>query len=529
MTELFSAEQVEEISLMLLKWAYRKTGSRTEAEELAQEVWLQLYEAAHREEPIRQPQHLLWKIAHHVWCRRLRKAAYFRCLPADELPLASQEPDVAHQTAEEAEKAYFLQKMRKRLMELNHLQREMMIRFYLENQSQQEIAHALSVSVSTVKWHLFDTRRKLKEDLSDMTNGDFVYRPGKLQLAICGECDNYETLAALGSSMSKQNICILCYREAKTAEELSKTLGLPMAYVEDDLDFMIRHELMKKEGNAFRTDFLIESQEDRQAYCSIYFKMKTELSDVMVKGLLDAEEKIRSIGFLGSDQPMEKLLWLFIYQLSSRIRGIHEEEDFPLHPDGGRYYLLGYDTRPCEHKAVNMDGWMINGPMYMDGFTWFGLQCFGHGVPEKLFGEHAWERKKKTLATVLNEEKTLPMLGDEQRDDVAELVEKGFLRMEGEKLVPAFCVFTKEQYSKLLETVFQPIEKQIEESLHRLDQQLEALCRKNVPSIAFKQAYRMARYELSVMTTFFACEDGYLYVPGDVEDGEMLTLMYERP
>lgn len=529
MTELFGTQQMEKISLMLLGWAYRKTGSRSEAEELAQEVWLQVYEAAHKAEPIRQPEHFLWKIAHHVWCRRLRKATYFCCVPVEELPLVSQEPDAAHQTAEEAEKVYFLQKMRKSVMELSRLQREMMIRFYLEHQSQQEIAEQLGVSVSTVKWHLFDTRRKLKEDLNNMTSSEFVYRPGKLNMAICGEADSFETISAVGTSMSKQNLCLLCYHEAKTAQELVKTLGLPMAYVEDDLEWLVKNELMKQQGNTFRTAFLIENEEDRQKYLAVYQNMKAEISDAMVNGLLEAEEKIRSIGFQGHDQPMEKLLWLLIYQLSSRIRGIDEEEDFPVRPDGGRYYALGYDVRLCENKLVDTEGWMINGPMNMDRFTWFGLHTFGHAEPEKLFGVPSWNRRKQTLMKMLNEEKALSQLDDEQREAAAELVEKGFLRMEGEKLAPAFCVFTREQFRTLVDMVFRPIEERIEERLKKLDQQLYEICQKNVPEGVAKLAYRMARYELSSITTLFAFRDGKLYVPKDVQDGAFLTLMYERP
>ena len=67
------AAWVEEYSLPLLKWALNKTGSRAEAEDLTQEVWLQFFSAVKKEDksgrPIQQPEHLLWKIARHVWCK----------------------------------------------------------------------------------------------------------------------------------------------------------------------------------------------------------------------------------------------------------------------------------------------------------------------------------------------------------------------------------------------------------------------------------------------------------------------------
>ena len=43
MTEPFTEKQIETYSLALLKWAYGKTGSHSAAEDLVQEVWMQLY------------------------------------------------------------------------------------------------------------------------------------------------------------------------------------------------------------------------------------------------------------------------------------------------------------------------------------------------------------------------------------------------------------------------------------------------------------------------------------------------------
>lgn len=48
MTELFR-RMVEEESAALLRWAYAKTGQAHQAEELAQEVWLQFFSTVKKE------------------------------------------------------------------------------------------------------------------------------------------------------------------------------------------------------------------------------------------------------------------------------------------------------------------------------------------------------------------------------------------------------------------------------------------------------------------------------------------------
>ena len=67
MTEPFTEKQIETYSLALLKWAYGKTGSHAAAEDLAQEVWVQLYHSVRNGAAAQQPERYLWKVAHHVW------------------------------------------------------------------------------------------------------------------------------------------------------------------------------------------------------------------------------------------------------------------------------------------------------------------------------------------------------------------------------------------------------------------------------------------------------------------------------
>ena len=245
MTEPFTEKQIETYSLALLKWAYGKTGSHSAAEDLAQEVWMQLYHSMQNGPVVQQPERYLWKVAHHVWCRHLRNTVYCcRTEPIDDLPIAAEDADHAQQHADAAENTYFLQKLRRKLMELNRLQREIMIRFYIEGHSQKRIAQELGVAVSAVKWHLFDTRQKLKEDL--MENNEFVYRPRKMLLSIMGRVESFDTINGIQFSLSRQNICLACYRKAQSIESISRMLGIPHEYVENDVQWLVDKELLEK-------------------------------------------------------------------------------------------------------------------------------------------------------------------------------------------------------------------------------------------------------------------------------------------
>ncbi len=534
--ELFTEQQLEAYSLALLRWAYGKTGSRTAAEDLSQEVWMQLYQSMHSGTPIHQPERYLWKIARYVWCRHLRSTVYCGTFePLEDHPLAAEENDPAQQHAEEAEKAYFLQKMRKKLMELNRYQREIMIRYYIEGQPQKDIAQELGLSVSTVKWHLFDTRQRLKEEL--MENNEFVYTPRKLHLAISGSTPDFGDVNVVNASLSKQNICIASYRKPKTVEELSRMLGIPREYVENDLQWMVEKEMMEKCENGYRPTFLITNSAEKQEKYAVYLKMKETLSDMIVQGLLAAQDKIRAICFQGSSQPMNKLLWLLIYQLAYSLidGGTSETVQHPLHSDGGCYHLLGFAEGDEKTKTLDTCGWRMNGSMYnSEGYVWYGMEHFSNAEPVKLFsfptGE--WKRLQATLLAILKGRNALSDLDAQQKEDLAALIAKGFVKLNGGQIVPCFCTFTKKEYEKLKTHVFWPIARKLAKTVQQLHTEMENLCRRQLPAhlqheLSF--ATHLAKYDLGWLTTFFAYQDGQLHIPQSEQEGAMLTLAYIRP
>lgn len=534
MTELFTEQQLETYSLALLRWAYGKTGSRTAAEDLAQEVWMQLYQSVRSGTAIQQPERYLWKIARYVWCRHLRSTVYCAAFePLEDHSLAAEDADPAQQHAEEAEKAYFVQKMRKKLMELNRYQREIMIRYYIEGQPQKTIAQDLGIAVSTVKWHLFDTRQRLKEEL--MENNEFVYRPRKMFLSISGRLTSFDTNNGIQSSLSRQNICLACYRKAQGVADLSSLLGIPQEYVENDVQWLVEHELLEADGQLYRTAFLIENRQAAQEKYGIYLKCKPQLSDMIVKELLAAEDKIRAICFHGSDQPMNKLLWLLIYLLGDEIFHVDPKAEPPIRGDGGKYHMLGFDTDEPERVTLDMQGWKKNGVMRDgEGFCWMGMEHFDFADPVHLFvrGNAGQERMKVMLRKILNGETDLTAFSEEEKFEVSALIEKGYLKHKDDRLVPAFCVFTQKEYQKLKKHVFWPIARKLAHAIKLRDDALEAMCSRNVPrhlAHLLPFAVQMARYDLAYLTTFFAYQDGHLHIPQSEQEGAMLTLAYIRP
>lgn len=550
--EDISERIAQEYALPLLNWAYRKLGDRSRAEDLSQEVLLQVFAAVKKAcaegTPVENEERFVWKIAHYVWCHYLRQKTHTDKFVLMEAPEAEDMSDFAREFADTQEREELTRALRQHIVRLDFLQREIMISFYIDRIPQQEIAERLGIAVSTVKWHLFDTRKKLRKELETMMEKgkeqDFVYRPKKLHLGISGQAVAQPDTEKLEESLTRQNICVACYREPKNLDELSGMLGVPKAYLEFDLKWLIEKEFIAEQAGRYVTTFLISTDEERFGYFEIYYKHRRELSDVVVNGLVKAEEKIRAIGFHGCDAPMEKLLWLLIYRFCNYFDWAMAKasRQAPIRPDGGRYFPLGFLRE--EEKRRTFDSvilpsrfvedvcsWNQNGSMNNDNFHWFGLYDFGGSEIESMMDGFTpeWEHLHSILCTILHSDFDASWIQDDKRYMLAQLLEKGFVTLHGSKAVPDFAVFTASQYESLTKEVFEPIAQELRESYEKLREELEKYFAGRVP--AQLQKYRElpvdhALNDFAWLTTLLAFEDGRLLVPESRKEREFLTMMY---
>lgn len=530
MTELFR-RMVEEDSAALLRWAYAKTGHVHRAEELTQEVWLQFFSAANREaklgRAITQPEHLLWRVARYVWLKSLRQMTSHQAVPLEE---SHPDPaDFAADLAEQEEQARLRSWVHQRVVSLSRVQREVFIRYYVEQHPQREIVRRLGISEATVRWHLFDGRRKIREGASNMEHTEFVYRPRTLEMGINGQDTPNCAVNVLRQNLLMQNICCACYAQGRTVTELAGMLGVASPYIEHDLEWLTEQELITESHGRYFTSFMISTTAHEAAIFGVFKRRKPTLCDAITSHLRNNEGVLREIGFIGSDRPMDKLLWLLIYLFTRRLPMPAETPEPPIRPDGGKYWPLGFDR--TQDNFPERNGFAYNGSMTNEGFFWFGLHDFGHSEIEPTMD--GWTPEYKALRTTL--EKLIfadfdpACITGAEQFLLAQLIEKGFVIKEGECLRPNFVIMTKAQYDRLYREVFAPLAEVLQPELLRLAEDLHTLALADLPphlQHLAPLAEAMAQHDVGWSTEFLSFQDGTLYHPTDKRDGEFLTLAY---
>lgn len=521
----------EEWAARVLRWARGKTRTAQEAEDLAQTVLLEWLRAVRAQEEravcVAEPEHLLWRIARFVWCKSLRAGTYYRCEPLSEKLSAGETPEESAERQDEQRRQTAF--VRRQIMRLSRIQRETLVWYYLENRTTADIAQRLRVSENTVRWHLSDSRKKIREADGKMTSTEFVYCPKKLHVAINGEAYDDRLTREVLDNLLHQNILLRCYAQGQTAQELCDELGVARPYIEDAVNVLLRDELLTADGGRVRTNFIITSGAQEEARLAVYDAHKDELSREIVRQLMAHEQEIRAIGFSGCDVPMPRLLWWLIYRCTAALPNPAEIPPRPYHADGGAYHLMGFAREPENRHYL---AWDYNGPMYNDGFRWFGLQHFGNSPVQDLFELNQPHMGKlcALLIRLIQADFDPSCVTADEQELLAELLARGFLRKADGSIKPNFCVLTREQVQRLRQEVFLPIVEAVQPAWTRVCNELRTLCKASVPKHLQALAdlpLHMAALAAGYMTEQIAYAYGALEKPETPEDAAMWTLVYE--
>ncbi|MBQ3177370.1 MAG: sigma-70 family RNA polymerase sigma factor, partial [Clostridia bacterium] len=305
----------------------------------------------------------VWKIAANVYGRWAKKRWY------------SAESDAADIDAitelladeENLENALVLQEdmmlMRRELAFIRSDYRSILVAHYLEDKSVSMIAREFGIPPGTVKTKLISSRKKLREGMTMAREfGKRSYNPENVYYSMNGkEGDNGQPWSIV-THLMYQNIFLEVYENPETAEELALELGIALPYMEDELEFLVREQLLRKEGNKYVTNFRIISREEQLSRHNRIMAVQQELAKLF-ENLIDtwnaACEK-KGIRYYESCQSWEDVKWTLLCNAIDQYIWDYSDYDgtkVPDRPNNGRWELTGYETADfIRPKGIGMHG-----------------------------------------------------------------------------------------------------------------------------------------------------------------------------
>ena len=273
-----------------------------EAEELASDITYEVYLSLLRDGEIYNVNAYVWRISQYVFARWAEKKRIMRergGISVDEImeQVAAAEAKMPHalidrddaERAERAAREDSLRLLRREIAYLGETQRKIVVAHYYGGQSVKAISESMDIPVGTVKWHLFDARKTIKEGMNmERNTGTLGVNPVRFcDMGHSGRPGATGDTASHLNTVLAQNIAYAAYLSPKTEAEIAEELGITPVFIADIVADLEAFGFMSRvEGGRLRTDIVI-SRSTKEVDEAIH-KIKTEAADKLCKRFMSA-------------------------------------------------------------------------------------------------------------------------------------------------------------------------------------------------------------------------------------------------
>jgi len=238
------SHEIEQYANAVFGFCLRRLNNIEDARDLAQEI---LCEALKGWSQAQHPEAWLWQIARNRYSRHIRTLKEYTVLLDDGGLLNTLACETPGDELREEKQAVF-----DALHSLAASHRQIMIDFYVNRLSCEQIAAQSGLACTTVRSRLFYGRHKLRKRWLNKMEENRIYSPQEWFVTGNGDVDPSLLDRQVVRSMARA-----CYEHPLTIEDISLQTGIPCLYVEDEVPNLLAHEILHKHGDRFRTALVI--------------------------------------------------------------------------------------------------------------------------------------------------------------------------------------------------------------------------------------------------------------------------------
>lgn len=238
-------------------FSLKKTCNIDKAEELAAKITFECYSSLLKSDEIHNIAGYVYRIAENVFAKSIMKK--HQEISLDGIANESFITDSAD-FASDLELAESYKLLRREIAYLSKLQRQIVVMHYYEKMKISHIAQKLNIPSGTVKWHLYDAKKSLKEGINIMRKASEL---GINPIEFCGMGHDGspgklgDTSDFLKKRMT-QNIAYAAYHQPKTVNEIAEALNVSPIFVEDEVAYLAEYGFMDElPGGKYRTNIHI--------------------------------------------------------------------------------------------------------------------------------------------------------------------------------------------------------------------------------------------------------------------------------
>ena len=356
MRDCLIKEFTENYMEKLFYFCLKKTGNNVEAEDLTQDIALQIVTALNKGTIPTSFSAWVWQIARNrysVWAEDKHKRNE---LQSDSDIGDYEIEDEGGNILDEMVHTEQMALLRRELAFIKSDYRNIIVSYYIENKNVREIALSLSLPVNTVKSRLLRARQILKEGL-DMARefGKRSYQPENIDFASSGIQSSGLPWKVVQRRIPK-NILLHASNNPSTLEELSVELGIALPYMEEEVGILHRATLLEKQGDQYITNFFILDKDCRIEVYHALRKTARERSRLIREFMDDRLLEIRALGIAGSHMDDNAIRWWLIpnlidYLIETAVKAQNVYEP-PKRANGESWGFVGYEITELPEETV---------------------------------------------------------------------------------------------------------------------------------------------------------------------------------
>ena len=487
-----SETRIEEVFRTIYSYCVVRTASREDAEDLAQDIFLELTKALPNLRDEQAFYGFMWSVAGNVykqWCRKERRSQTFEL--TEDIP--SEKDKYLEITDEDSE----YQRLRLELALLSKKYRDATVLYYVEEKSCAKIAQILNISESMVKYLLFKSRKLLKEGMSmERIFGEQSYHPRQLGIRHFGDSSSYNLWDLIQGSRIRQNILWACNFDRLNDEQIALQIGVSLPYMEDDLDVLTEAGLLLKEGNYYQTNIIILTNEFHKEVDAKLESLKRGIANKIKAFVEENMEKVREVGFYKCDMSRNSLRWqiasmLQMYAFENATEYLYHSGIIQKSPFEGGNQVWG-EEEEGRSDAGGLNVCSIDAKEWNTDISMYFMDWLGHPQSNHLdfYRSRNWIKVYSKLAhgqSNISHEMELEI--------VAEMIRKGYAYKEGDRIRVTMPVFTKEEYEKVI-MLLTPVIQEIKELMVEAAGKIAKVMVNHVPTHLKKQVNGIAAMDI---------------------------------
>lgn len=426
---------IEDYAEKIFYFCLKKTGNTHEAEDLTSDILLNVIAALEKGAVPEYFSAWVWRIVHNrysVWCNKKHK--HSESVSSADIGDFEVEDETVNPEEALIHDAQ-LQLLRRELSFISSDYRNIVVAYYMQSRKISDIALSLGFPEGTVMSKLHRARKTLKEGMNMAREfGKKSYYPETVSFCSSG---NQPSGLPWSAVRRKIPVNILCeaHNNPCTLQELAMELGIAAPYMEEEVELLVKAELLKKlDHGKYLTNFFITPKECQSEINEIVCTFTEQHAAAVWQLAEKALEKAVELGVTTGEYSNDDALMFFAFYLEQQMESsVFSSNLFSKfkRADGGNWGMIGFEQGstcrlPSTFFNHNGNGWK--------GMKWDGYQALpGDAVFRKRrYSKDVPDSHLNITLKGIAEELNSTGFSEAEKENLQKLIEEGFCVMRND-------------------------------------------------------------------------------------------------